>query len=218
MPSASPDPVLEERTEDEQDPDECDRDCEDAGESERDESLAPEGAVVVAVEGGVERVHVHGHGSGRAPDREREAHDDERDAGRGSSLEPGEAVAEELRRLGRHDRPEAVHQVADRLGAREDREQADRDEQDRRNREEGAVGERGRDHRDLVVDRLLAGSDEDRAPVAPRQVASGLGLPASAPRARGAGRARRHRPCSAHREGYPAPPATNDGHRRAAAR
>ncbi len=179
-------------------------DCEDAAtRASATRRLRPKLRPSVAVVGGVERGHVHVMALVDAQSASAKPDDDERDAGRRSSLEPGEAVAEELRRLGRHERPEAVHQVADRLGAREEREQAECDEQDRRNREEGAVGEGRRDHRDLVVDRLLARPDEDRAPVAPRQVGQSRVAELRLRELGERGGRGRDRPCSAHREGYP---------------
>ena len=53
----------------------------------------------------------------------------------------------------------------DRVGAGDQGEEADREQEHRRNREERAVGERRRDHRQAVVDRLLSSPLEDREPV-----------------------------------------------------
>ena len=68
----------------------------------------------------------------------------------------------QLRRLGGDDGAELVDQRRDRVRAREEREETDRDEEHRRDGEERVVGERRGEIRDAVRKRLLAGPDDDR--------------------------------------------------------
>src|ERR687888_716355 len=82
--------------------------------------------------------------------------------------EAGEAVAEKLRRLLRHHRTEVIHQAGDRLWTCDEGEDAERHQEDRRDRDERAVGERLRDHRHVVVDGVLAGALDDLEPITQR--------------------------------------------------
>ena len=64
-----------------------------------------------------------------------------------------------------------VDHAHDRVRARDQREEAHHDKEDGRDREEGAVGERGREHHHVVVEELLASADDDRLPVREGEVA-----------------------------------------------
>ena len=138
---------------------------------ERGQPLLDERPPVLAVVREVERGHVARHRARHRPDREHEADDRDRDRRAGPLVEALQAVVQERGRLRRHDVREVLHQVRDRVRARDQREEAGRDEQHRRDREERAVRERRRDHRDVVVERLLAGALEHGDPVLAREVA-----------------------------------------------
>ena len=90
-----------------------------------------------------------------------------RESAAGLLLELAQAVAEQLGGLGWGDGSELVQQRADRVGAGDKREHADRDQQRRRDREERVVGECRCQIGHLVVERLFARAFEDRHVVAP---------------------------------------------------
>ena len=70
----------------------------------------------------------------------------------------------------RDDTLEAVHDRGNRVPPGHYGEEAERDEEGRRDREEGVVRERGGNVCDPVLERLLAGADDDRLPVSLREV------------------------------------------------
>ena len=72
-----------------------------------------------------------------------------------------QAVVEKRDRFFRCDLAEVLHQIADRVRAGNEREQAGRDKERRGYGEECAVGECGGDHWHVVIERLLAGAPDD---------------------------------------------------------
>ena len=135
-----------------------------------DEPLPHETASLFAVVGAVDRPHERRHRADRRPEGENEADDDHREASAPVLVHPAEAVLDELRRLGRDNGAELVDQRRDRVRARKEREETDGHEEHSGDGEERVVRERGREVRDAVRERLLAGPGENRLVVLSAEV------------------------------------------------
>src|SRR5438094_8284285 len=128
--------MLERWPEDEEDGYEQEGETEHRDQLERDEPLAEERPRVLPLVGEVDGGHEGRHRARRRPESEHDADDRQRDPGRRLAVEAVEAPAEEARRFSGYHAGEVPHYGRDRVRPHDEREGADRDEQDRRNREE----------------------------------------------------------------------------------
>jgi hypothetical protein len=176
-PGRAPDPLRQHGPKHEQTEDEQKGNDHAGGHLQPDHPLLHEVPAVLAVVGDVQACHERVHRAGCCPERDHESDDGHHHTGGGVVVQALQAVVEKRDRFFRCDLTEVLHEIADRVWAGDEREQAGRDKECRGYGEECAVGERGGDHWHVVIKRLLARAPDDCKVIALGQIGeAGVGL------------------------------------------